>query len=59
MDANRLFRKFLIIPLLKPQHLQEAYDNILQLESKKYDIFDEFIKYYGNQWIKKLKIINF
>ncbi|XP_017471276.1 PREDICTED: uncharacterized protein LOC108362698 [Rhagoletis zephyria] len=54
-DAKKLFRKFLILPLLKPDDILIGYQN-LKNQALSYNlnsIFEQFIAYFERQWIKK------
>ena len=61
--ANRHFRKFLYLPLLKPSDLIAAYEIIKDaaLNTTSFSaieggesVFQPFIKYFERQWIKKV-----
>lgn len=66
-NAKALFSKFLFLPLLKPNNIVVAY-HILQEETMGENYFTEntnesffspFIKYFNNQWIKKVSELKF
>lgn len=51
--ADRLFHKFLILPLLPQNKILEGF-NLLVADSREYqEIFKSFIKYFKNIWMNK------
>lgn len=57
---NRIFHKFLAIPLLPPNKIKEAFALLkLALECiEPRKPLTEFIKYFEKQWLRKVNIVN-
>lgn len=54
---DRIFHKFLSLPLLPPNKIKEAYSSLKLaaqcMENR--EPFDQFLKYYENQWLRKVR----
>lgn len=57
INARRLYKKFMILPLLPSESINDAF-NLLQQETDEKIInfpeFTQFISYYERQWMKKV-----
>lgn len=56
--VERIFHKFLALPLLPPSKIQEAFD-LLKLAlgcMQPRQPFEEFLKYYEKQWLRKVNM---
>lgn len=60
MKLKRLFQKFLILPLLKPCDIKDAFkilqEDVHKLKPLKSDPhFHRFLNYFNRQWMQKVK----
>lgn len=54
---HRLFRKFLVLPLLPSDKIKSAFDRLEYAAQSFGTTFDEFIKYFKMQWIILVRFI--
>lgn len=55
-DMNRLFHKFLALPLLPHTNIIEAFNNLKCVAATYGSTFTNFIKYFEQQWIIEVSI---
>lgn len=61
-EARALYYKLMSLPLLPAQHIEESFNKLkefcaeLQVRESQDAIFDRFLQYYYNQWIRGTRV---